>query len=68
MSIGEDIEITKRLAEAGRVLGIKLLDHLVLGSPAGARAMSWFARRVPLISKRPCLTGGHPQASYNANI
>ena len=32
----EDIEITKRLAEAGRVLGIKLLDHLVLGSPDSA--------------------------------
>lgn len=28
----EDIEITERLAEAGRVLGIDLLDHVVLGS------------------------------------
>lgn len=26
-----DIEITKRLAEAGEILGIKVLDHLVIG-------------------------------------
>ena len=28
----EDIEITEKLAEAGRVLGIDLLDHVILGS------------------------------------
>lgn len=27
----EDIAITKRLSEAGRVLGIKLLDHIIIG-------------------------------------
>ena len=27
----EDLSVTKRLAEAGRILGIKLLDHIVLG-------------------------------------
>ncbi|MBB6633917.1 RadC family protein [Cohnella thailandensis] len=27
----EDIQITKRLAEAGQLLGIELLDHLVIG-------------------------------------
>ena len=27
----EDIGITKRLAEAGRILGIELLDHVILG-------------------------------------
>ena len=27
----EDFAVTKRLAEAGRILGIKLLDHIVLG-------------------------------------
>ena len=27
-----DVALTRRLAEAGRVLGIRLLDHLVLGS------------------------------------
>lgn len=30
----EDVEVTKRLVESGRILGIKLLDHLVLGDPA----------------------------------
>jgi len=27
----EDIEVTKRLAEAGKIMGIELLDHLVIG-------------------------------------
>jgi DNA repair protein RadC len=27
----EDIEITKRIAEAGRILGIELHDHIVIG-------------------------------------
>ena len=27
----EDIEVTKRLAEAGRIVGIDLLDHLIIG-------------------------------------
>lgn len=27
----EDIEVTKRLAECGRIMGIELLDHLVIG-------------------------------------
>ena len=25
----EDLEVTKRLAEAGRILGVTLLDHVV---------------------------------------
>jgi DNA repair protein RadC len=29
---GEDIAVTERLAEAGRILGIEILDHIVLGS------------------------------------
>ena len=29
----EDVEITERLIETGKLLGIRLLDHLVLGSP-----------------------------------
>jgi len=28
----EDIAVTERLAEAGRILGIEILDHIVLGS------------------------------------
>lgn len=27
----EDIEVTKRLAECGRIIGIELLDHLIIG-------------------------------------
>ena len=27
----EDIEITKKLAEAGKMIGIELLDHVILG-------------------------------------
>lgn len=27
----EDIDVTKRLYEAGRVLGIELLDHIIIG-------------------------------------
>ncbi|RUL49799.1 DNA repair protein RadC [Lysinibacillus antri] len=26
----EDIEVTKRLVEAGQILGIEILDHLIL--------------------------------------
>lgn len=28
---GEDIEITKRLAESGSLLGIEILDHIIIG-------------------------------------
>ena len=34
----EDIQITKQLVEAGKILGIKVLDHLVL---AGDRYISF---------------------------
>jgi DNA repair protein RadC len=27
----EDIEITKKLAEAGKMIGIELLDHVIIG-------------------------------------
>ncbi|WP_245243548.1 RadC family protein, partial [Mesobacillus selenatarsenatis] len=27
----EDIEVTKRLAESGKIVGIELLDHLIIG-------------------------------------
>jgi DNA repair protein RadC len=29
----EDIEVTKRLVEAGRILGIQVLDHIIVGRP-----------------------------------
>jgi DNA repair protein RadC len=27
----EDIEVTKRIAEAGKIIGIELLDHIIVG-------------------------------------
>ena len=27
----EDIEITRRLKEAGEIIGVKLLDHIIIG-------------------------------------
>ena len=33
----EDLEVTRRLLDAGRLLGVPLLDHVVLGD---ARALS----------------------------
>ncbi len=27
----EDIEITKKLSEAGKMMGIELLDHVIIG-------------------------------------
>jgi DNA repair protein RadC len=29
---GEDISVTRRLAQAGAILGIRLCDHIVLGA------------------------------------
>jgi DNA repair protein RadC len=29
----EDIEVTKRMVEAGKILGITVIDHLVIGRP-----------------------------------
>lgn len=36
---GEDISVTRRLQEAGDILGIKVLDHLIIG--AGGRYRSF---------------------------
>ena len=35
----EDIEITDRLAKAGEILGIKLLDHIVIGNCTGYKSI-----------------------------
>ncbi|MDX9866581.1 MAG: DNA repair protein RadC [Kiritimatiellia bacterium] len=32
----EDIEITRRLVEAARILGIRVVDHLIVGKPSAA--------------------------------
>lgn len=30
----EDVEVTKRLVEAGNILGIQVLDHIIIGRPS----------------------------------
>ena len=34
----EDINITKQLIEAGKIIGIPLLDHVIIGRPAEGRS------------------------------
>lgn len=29
----EDIEVTKRMVEAGKIVGVEVLDHLIIGQP-----------------------------------
>ena len=41
----EDIEITERLIDTGKLLGIRLLDHLVLGSHESAQGMGFVSIR-----------------------
>jgi len=41
----EDFEVTWRLADAGRLLGIDVLDHVVVGRPGHGRAESYVSLR-----------------------
>ena len=41
----EDIEITERLIETGKLLGIRVIDHLVLGSPTSANGRGFVSIR-----------------------
>ena len=41
----EDVSITRRMIEAGRALGIRVLDHVVIGSRAEGREKDWFSLR-----------------------
>ena len=41
----EDIEITERLVETGKLLGIRLIDHIVLGSPDSAKGQGFVSIR-----------------------
>ena len=41
----EDVRITKQLVEAGKVIGIKVLDHVILGKPQGDDASSVLSLR-----------------------
>ena len=47
MPSAEDLNLTKRLCEAGRLLGIDVLDHIIL-SPTG-KYMSFIEAGVPLV-------------------
>jgi DNA repair protein RadC len=41
----EDVRITKQLVEAGKVIGIKVLDHVILGKSQGDDASSVLSLR-----------------------
>ena len=41
----EDIDITERLIETGRLLGIRLLDHIILGSSGSAKGQGFVSIR-----------------------
>ena len=47
MPSAEDLNLTKRLCEAGTLLGISVLDHIIL-SPTG-EYMSFIEAGVPLV-------------------
>jgi DNA repair protein RadC len=35
----EDIDVTKRLVESGKILGIEVLDHIIVGAPDRYRSL-----------------------------
>lgn len=41
----EDVSLTRRMVEAGRALGIRVLDHLIIGARADGREKDWFSLR-----------------------
>jgi len=41
----QDVACTKALVEAGRLLGIELLDHLVIGAPTAGQPRDYFSFR-----------------------
>ena len=50
----EDVRITRQLVDAGRVMGISVLDHIVLGRPAQDRAKDYLSlREEGLVSFNP---------------
>ena len=57
----QDIQLTHRLVEAGELLGIKLLDHLIIGdgSPGSEQSEQSSAARVwvPCLAKQVSSTG-----------
>lgn len=41
----EDVRITKQLVEAGRIVGIKVIDHVILGKPSSADGKDFMSVR-----------------------
>ena len=39
----QDIDSTRKLVEAGKIIGIEVLDHVIIGSLAGGRAKDWLS-------------------------
>ena len=57
----EDIRFTRRLAEAGEVVGVQLVDSLILGRDGdGFRFFSILRRRAARISPHQLTPGAHP--------
>lgn len=50
-----DVELTKRLGEAGEMIGIEVLDHIIIG--AGDRYFSFAAGGLPRGKSAPLMTG-----------
>ena len=40
-----DLRVTRRVREAAEVMGVKFLDHLIIGSPSATRAQPYFSFR-----------------------
>jgi DNA repair protein RadC len=50
----EDVRITKQLVEAGRIVDIHVLDHVVLGRQSGGGGADFFSfREAGIVEFRP---------------
>jgi DNA repair protein RadC len=49
----EDLEVTKRVTEAGKLLGVDVLDHVIIGEGA-----SKFKRKGPIVAAPASYWGG----------
>jgi len=41
----EDLRITRQLVEAGRIIGIEVLDHVIIGRPDATRTQAFLSLR-----------------------
>lgn len=47
----QDISVTRSLVDAGRIMGIEVLDHVIIGSVADGRCQYWSSMKVSGIIK-----------------